>query len=136
MKIRYITADLDLVSKTDLSPIIEEIGDKKYCAHCNERINDEYRISLGGAPVCEVPEITIVDFCKLIEGLSDESMRLWNGCNKRVIDMAFESGKEPRSITYNLQEELITRLSKLGLSIAITVYPIGAYSYNEESPET
>ena len=75
------------------------------------------------------PEKTIAEFCDLIEGLSENAKKLWFGCEKRVADIAFESGKHPNNLSCKLSEELISRLNTLKISIVITIYTIGQYSY-------
>lgn len=129
MNIRYITGDMDFFSKVDLDFIVQEIGEK-YCAHANGWINGEYQVSLGGIS-CSEPEDTIADFCELVENLSPKSRSLWSDCSSRVIDIAFESGNEPRSVTYQVSQDLMNRLNKLQISIAITLYPVGAYSSDD-----
>jgi hypothetical protein len=135
MKIQYITTDLEFESKEDLDLIVKEFGDE-VCPHLNERIGDVYRVALGGAFSYNHPEQTVERFCKLIDGLSDQSKILWKTCNRRVLDIAFESGTEPKSVTYQLPAELVRRVSKLGISIAVTIYPVGSYSFAEDSDPT
>jgi len=130
--IRYVTADMDFFSRVELDLIVQEIGVENYCAHANGWINGKYQVSLGGA-VCSEPEKTIIDFCELIESLSEKSRSLWNDCSQRVIDLAFESGEEPKSVTYHLSQDLINRINELQISIAITIYPVGAYSPNDKN---
>jgi hypothetical protein len=135
MKIQYITADLEFESKKDLDPIVKEFGDE-VSPHLNERIGDVYRVALGGAFSYSFPEQTVERFCELIDGLSEQSKKLWETCDKRVLDIAFESGTEPKSITYQLPADLVRRVSKLGLGIAVTIYPVCSYSFAEGSEPT
>ena len=128
MEISYVIADLDLFSDEDISALASEIDKEKYCIHVNEWVDGKYRVSLGGAAYPDDPEATLIDFCEIIEGFSDSALELWKGCSKRIIDVAFESGEKPNSKTFTLGEQLIDRMSTLGLSIAITIYPVGAYS--------
>jgi len=135
MKIQYITTDLEFESKEDLDIIVKEFGDE-VCPHLNERIGDIYHVALGGAFSYNYPEQAIGKFCELIDGLSDQSKGLWKRCNRRVFDIAFESGTEPKSISYQLPVELVNRLSKLGIGIAVTIYRIGSYSVADNSVPT
>ena len=135
MKIQYITTDLEFESKEDLDIIVKEFGDE-VCPHLNERIGDIYHVALGGAFSYKYPEQTIERFCELIGGLSDQSKNLWKTCNRRVLDIAFESGTEPKSVTYELPIELIGRVSKLGIGIAVTIYRVGSYSVADNSVST
>lgn len=135
MKIQYITTDLEFDSKENLDLIVNEFGDE-VCPHLNEQIDDVYRVALGGAFSYSHPEQTVERFCKLIEGLSEQSKRLWKTCIRRVLDIAFESGTEPKSVTYGLPAGLVRRVSDLGMSIAVTIYPVGSYSIMEDHEPT
>ena len=135
MKIKYITTDLEFESKEDLDLIVKEFGDE-VCPHLNERIEGVYRVALGGAFSYNYPEKTVERFCELIDGLSDQSKSLWKTCCQRVLDIAFESGTKPKSVTYQLPAELVRRVSKLGISIAVTIYPVGSYSVAEDNEPT
>lgn len=128
---QYITTDLEFDSPQNLARIVDELGDN-ICPHLNEWIDDVYRVALGGAFSCGCPEHTVARFCTLLEALSDPSKALWEGCSRRVLDIAFESGTTPTSLTYELSAGLIKRVTNLGLSLAVTLYPVGAYSVVEE----
>ncbi len=128
MKIRYNTTDLDFESKNDLSPIVKEMGENALPSH-NDWVKDKYYVVLASPSEHDEPEKTISEYCDLIECLSDDSKKLWFGCEKRVADIAFESGKQPNNLSCNLSENLINRLNALRMSVVITIYPIGQYSY-------
>ena len=127
MEIRYITTDLDFVSKTELSSIVNELGEQALPSHY-DWVKDKYFVVLASPSDHNEPEKTIAEFCGIIEGLSENAKKLWFGCEKRVADIAFESGKRPNNLSCKLSEELITRLNALKMSIVITIYPIGQYS--------
>ncbi len=131
MKIRYITTDLDFESRNDLSSIIQELGEQALPNH-NDWVGKKYFVSLASPSDYNEPEDSISEFCDLIEGLSDNSKKLWQGCTKRVVDVAFESGKIPNNLTCHLSEKLINRLSSLKLSVAITIYPVGHYAHEAQ----
>ena len=97
----------------------------------NQWVNGKYRVSVSGtgSELNFMPEQTINEFCDAIEKLSENSNALWHRCIERVADIAFESGSEPNHLTYNLPADLINRLSKLKISVAITIYPIGTYTH-------
>lgn len=127
MQIKYITTDLELKSNENLNKLALELcaGD---VPHLNQWVDDVYRVVIGGTGIAKTPEDDVIDFCKKIDALSIESKKLWDTCTSRVLDMAFESGKEPTSITYLLPADLIQCMNQLKLGVAITIYPVGAYS--------
>ncbi len=131
MKINYVTTDIEFDSNEDLSPIVNEFGDR-VSVHLNQWVDDLYRVALGltcKESGCNInPFADVEDYCKLLESLSAEAISLWKNCSRRVVDIAFESGTEPNSKTYELPEDLVRQMANLGLSVAITVYRTGAYS--------
>ena len=133
MKIQYITTDFEFESTENLHPIVKEIGDE-LVPQLDQWVDGIYRASFSGtgSEIYNEPEQTINEFCNLIERLSEKSKKLWNGCKKRVADIAFESGSEPNHLTYNLTDKLISRLNNLKIGIAITIYPIGTYTYEKK----
>lgn len=137
MKIQYITTDFEFESTENLDTIVQELGDK-VVPQLNQWVKEKYCVSISGtgSEIFEEPEQTISEFCDFIEGLSVESFALWKGCTKRIADIAFESGSEPNHMTYNLPIGFIGRLEKLGIGIAITIYPIGTYQFEEKKEET
>ena len=134
MEIRYITTDFDFESTDDLNPIVQEIGEELLCQF-NQWVNEKYHVSYSGAgsEIYNEPSETITNFCDVIERLSGNSQQLWQGCTKRVADIAFESGNEPKHLTYNLPANLINRLAKLNIEVAVTIYQVGFYSYEKDS---
>ena len=127
MKISYITTDLEFDSPNDLSDIIEELGDS-VSVHLNEWVGDVYRVALGVGHCDTRSDEAVAFYCSLLEKLSDSAKVSWNRCTRRVLDIAFESGTEPKCETYELSRELVRRASDLGLSIAVTIYRTGFYS--------
>jgi len=128
MEIRYITTDLDFESHEDLNPIIIEMGDRALPSH-NDWINDKYYVVLAAHYDHDEPEKSVAEFCDLIEGLSEQSKELWFGCQKRVADIAFESGAFPNNLSCQLSEQIISRLNNLKISIVITIYPVDRQSH-------
>jgi hypothetical protein len=127
MAISYVTTDLEFDSGSNLSQIVHELG-PDVIIHLNDWVGDVYRIALGIADTDTSADDAVSFYCSLVEKLSDASKSLWNGCTRRVLDIAFESGTEPECQTYQLPETLVRRVSALGMSIAVTIYRVGAYS--------
>lgn len=128
MKISYVTTDLEFASGAALSPIVAELEEKDIIVHLNDWVGDVYRVALGFAGSDSNPDDALSFYCSLIENLSADSRALWNQCARRVLDIAFESGTAPECETYQLGEPLVRRAASLGMSIAVTIYRVGAYS--------
>ena len=127
MPISYVTTDLQFDSTSNLSVIVAELGDQ-VIVHLNDWVGDVYRVAVGIGNCDSSPDDAVSLYCSLLEKLSDTSRALWNGCTRRVLDIAFESGTDPECATYHLPDTLVRRVSALGISIAVTIYRVGAYS--------
>ena len=127
MKISYVATDLEFDSTSDLSHIVEELGDN-VSVHLNEWVGDIYRVALGVGHCDARADEAVAFYCSLLEKLSDPAKVSWHQCTRRVLDIAFESGTEPKCETYQLPEDLLRRVSDFGMSIAITIYRAGFYS--------
>jgi hypothetical protein len=130
MRIKYITTDLNLESKEDLSQLATNLCHDE-SPHLNEWVNNTYKLRLGGIGIQNSPVNDIEIFCERIESLSVENEELWNNCESRILDIAFEGGDEPNNLTSLLDEGLLLRISKLKLGIEITIYSTGLYSHLE-----
>src|SRR5215510_13428259 len=127
MKISYVATDLEFDSTSDLSLIVAELG-KNISVNRNDRIGDIYYVTAGLGHCDTGAEEAVAFYCTILEKLSDRAKALWRQCTRRVLDVAFTSGTEPKCETYQLPEELVRRVADLGMSIAITVYRAGFYS--------
>ena len=103
MKISYLTTDLEFESLNDLSKIVEELGDN-VSVHSNEWVGDVYRVALGVGHCDTRVDEAVAFYCSLLEKLSDSAKVSWNSCTRRVLDIAFESGTEPKCETYELSK--------------------------------
>ena len=70
------------------------------------------------------PEEDIVEFLRLFDSLPSTLMRLLTGCYEKVFDIGFESGNTGDPLNLSINSDLINRVSKLGFSLNIRVYPI------------
>lgn len=128
MSIKYITTDLNLKSKEDLSELAKNLC-KDENPHLNEWVNDFYELRLGGTGIENLPSNDIELFCTRIEALTEKNIEIWKKCESRILDIAFEGGDTPNNLTSPLDEQLIFRLSKLKLGIEITIYHTGLYAH-------
>ncbi len=128
MSIKYITTDLNLKSKEDLSELANDL-----CANnspnLNEWVNGIYELRLGSTEIDKQPFKDIEFFCRGIEALPKRVQEAWANCDSRILDIAFEGGDTPNNLTSLIDENVILRLSKLKLGIEITIYHTGLYSH-------
>ena len=120
-EIAFLNIDLDIESDEDLSPLVSEMS-ATVSVMRNEWIDSSYCASFetGAAGENGITK----EYVSLIEGLTAEGQRLWQGCSKREFDIGYESGETPNDFHSILSAESIFSLAKLGSSVAITIYPI------------
>lgn len=126
MDIRYITADLELDSPASLDLVVAEL-EPAMAIHLHDHHEGLHKAALG-VGVDASPEATVAHVCGLLEGLSAPARRALEQCTRRVVDLAFESGTTPTSVTHALPAALVRRAAELGLGIAVTLYRVGFYS--------
>ncbi len=124
-EIVFLNIDLDIESKVDISPIVEEFGDR-VSVHRNELYEGQYCASFETGYMKE-NEI-IEEYVSLIEKLSPRSKVIWDNCSKREFDFGYESGETPNNFHSKISAKSVNSLAKVGGSIVITIYPIQAYT--------
>ena len=123
--VKYLNVDLEIDSAADLTPIVEAFG-----ADVDVMFNGDWgrhhraAFEIGGSHASANEDIEF--FCTLIEALSDGARALWNGSFSRTFDLGFESGDTSPSYRLVLAAETIERVSKIGGSLAVTIYPSGS----------
>ena len=127
---RYITVDLDLHSSFPLHELVAAFGDNAFALHCGEGIGWPGRRACAYAAVMELNietrglNGTLRGFCTVIESLPAAAAALWKKVRRREFNIGFDSGAKGRAFNTAISPEIITRIAKLGGSIAVTIYPI------------
>ncbi|MFL0800734.1 MAG: hypothetical protein K6L80_09825 [Agarilytica sp.] len=124
--IEFLNVDLDIESSDDLTPLLESFGDSVVVMnHDQGEVN---KLSLELAGVAGDPNQLLLEFAKLIEALPVAAKSIWDNCSKKEIDIGFECEGEtkgaPVGITERLSLESITFLSKLKITLAMTIYSV------------
>lgn len=123
MNIQYLNTDLDIKSQADISPIIKAFGNKVYVLH-QENKEGYYCASLEINDRVIDANLTAEYFCHLVDRLPDHIRTIWDNCDERILDMGYESGKLPNYYRSELKLSTIQKIAEVGMSIAITIYPI------------
>jgi len=58
-----------------------------------------------------------------IEAMPDDARALWSECRFREFNIGYRFGYEPRWFNNELSNETLTRMSRAGASLGITLYP-------------
>ena len=141
--------DLELASSESIQPLILELGDKICALYPGGEVGDgkSAGLEIGDYPLGEDwiyqsyddkkdliggTDVLISAFCDLIENLSAESRRLLDKCHTKEFDIGFESGNTMKSFHTQIRAETLKRISELGATILITVYPHLNFDYKEK----
>lgn len=120
-EIHFLNIDLDIESSIDISPIIEEWGNR-VSVHQYEEIDGIYYGSFETA--CSGVNDIIEEYVSLIEGLSESAREIWNQAEKRDFDFGYESGIAPNNFHSRIELDTINKLAKVGGSVVVTIYPM------------
>ena len=125
MATHYLNTDLELDSREDLTPIVEEFGDDVVCLYngpwgTHRRAAFELAANLPHDPD---PNSCIRMFCALVAGLSPHARAIWDGCSRRTLDMGFEAGTDRESCQQMLEYDALAQLAAIRTHLVITVYP-------------
>jgi hypothetical protein len=123
MHVRYLNVDLEIESKSDLSKIVEEFGEDVSILYCGEMRGYQHASFEIPANPAGADE-TINDFCFLVEQLTKEARKIWEGCCSRVFDVGYESGTSPQNFRSEIRASTVQRVAAIGASIVITIYPL------------
>jgi hypothetical protein len=69
-----------------------------------------------------------------LESLVGEEKSLWDGCFSKVFDIGYEGGTGHKSYADEIRSNTLSRVSALGASIRITVYPMNFGQNKQKQP--
>lgn len=119
---RYITIDLVIRSKADLTPLVEGLEDGIAVLFNGER-TDYFEAILNGPGMYESPNEELLFWCAWLDSLQGVRLELWKGALSREFDLGFESGKEGQCVYEAIEPSVIKHLSEFESALGITVYP-------------
>lgn len=120
--VSYITVDLEIDSRSDLTSIVEQFGEDAmplYNGEWGEYFRATFEIPGSHAGANEDIEY----FCCLIECLRGEAKKLWDESFSKVFDLGFESGDTFANYHLQLRPDAVKRLGACGATLAVTIYP-------------
>lgn len=133
MKPHFINVDFELSSLKDFSSLINELA-KKIEVLFNEKIENNHHLnfeySISG-PDAE-PHKIISMFFDDLEVLSNSSKKIIEECDKKVIDIGYNSGTE--GWQYNmLPSVVLKKISDNGFQLNISIYGIEPHAGKSDS---
>lgn len=129
MNSRYLNTDLDIESLEDLSPLIKVLKRKCDLLHGEKDEEGLWRVSIEARNSGFVgseghdPEADISEILKVIESLRDEIQKLLLGAKKFEFNIGWQSSEERPVGVLSLSKELLGRVSDIGATMTVTIYP-------------
>jgi hypothetical protein len=122
---KFLNLDLELESKSDLSPLAEFFA-LKNAVLFNGPIPGGYRLMvepiIRGALNRNISQCTN-HFLNLLAKLPTELVPVWESCRSRLFDYGFDGGAESAPLAAVLTSTQLLKSAKLGLGFRVTIYP-------------
>lgn len=116
----YLNVDLDIRSKTELGPVLKEMGPRVAVMHSGP-VGKQHLLAVETAQVYKNPDATIHALCEIVENLSPAACRLWNGAEKHF-DVGYEIPNKAATSRVLLRHDTLLRVARLGAAVAVTHY--------------
>src|SRR5690606_22234666 len=126
---RFLNLDVELRSKTDLSPLAKYF-EKTASLLFNGKVGEDFQITIE-PPIdarANAQECTQQIFA-LLSALPENLKELFQTCHTRIFDYGFESGTDYPALIEELPVTQLANLANMDCSLIITVYP-----YSPEPP--
>jgi hypothetical protein len=130
LKIRYLNTDLDVIASRELTPLAIALAARGICHLCEEpRGYDDgggqwyLTFEVNGSSPDDEPEVTIRTMLDALEAIDGDAKELWTVCSKREFNIGYDCGDEPWAFNQGLETGTRRRISELGASRRVTLYP-------------
>lgn len=121
----FLNVDVDVFSRSPLDPLAAALA-KKMSLHYVGRVGRGL-FQLHFAPYHpRTASSAIRSIVQLIESLPTSPRRLWTTAEKRVFDAGFQGGIRPRCSEFDLDQQVVAAVVRVGGAIRITIYPAPA----------
>ena len=120
-EIRFLNIDLEIESKENFGLLVKEFEKHWVSFHFSEN-EGMYSASFETAEL-STKEI-MNEYFNVIDSLSGDMLELLNNCLTRKFDIGFNSGITPRSFSYSIDNEILNKITSIGCTINITIYPM------------
>lgn len=120
----FLNVDLEIESSTDLAPLAAEMDPQTSVLHSGPA-RDGYlmRIEIDSDPADQSgADERIHELCRVIEGLSPAGRQLWRSAERREFDVGYDATVEHVAARFALRTDTLERLTRLGATLAVTVY--------------
>ena len=121
--LQYLNTDLVLCSDQNHTELIDFLASKGFIVLWSDLSEDGFWWSnLEIDDTLHNPETTIMMMLSILDHLPEPQRLIWDGLLQRTLDIGYESGTEPRSMTHDLAVGTLKRIAALDTAIKITLY--------------
>ncbi len=127
-KTKFLNVDLDVISNSDLNPLVEAMGDKTIVLYVGRvKRHHEAHLELVGSPLPadrhpKSPGMLILRFCRLIQELPPQARRLWDAAKTRTLDIGIEAPGPKAYYWSSISSKTLKAASEINAQIAVTAY--------------
>lgn len=137
MKSIYINTDLDIVSSDDLNHLVESIRDK--CELLQAETNDDgswyIRLEANDSGIIDGkghnPIRDIKVLLNLIESLDEIQKKFLARAKTFDFNIGWQASKDRPEGSFCIPNDLLQRMSNIGATLSVTVYPSNENDYDE-----
>lgn len=123
MMLQYLNTDLVLCSDQNHTELIDFLASKGFIVLWSDLSEDGFWWSnLEIDDTLHNPETTIMMMLSILDHLPEPQRLIWDGLLQRTLDIGYQSGTEPRSMTHDLSVGTLKRIAALDTAIKITLY--------------
>ena len=120
---KFLNVDLEIESEGEPKAVISNLGEDVMVLYNGTSKNKH--LATFELPICSAgdPDSIINSFCALVENFDSAGLAEWKSCYRRQFSIGYESGNQSTSLSSELKEATIKRVSDLCGSIEIMIYP-------------
>jgi hypothetical protein len=120
----YLNTDLDLTSSDDLTALAAVFESRGLVALFVVHGEDgPWRAKFETQDQFTEPEPNIAAMVALAESLGEPERRIWLDCTQREFNMGYDCSDEPWAFNQGSSSALLGRVSAIGASLRLTLYP-------------
>ncbi len=122
--VSFANVEFEIETRENIDGLLECLGENIDISHHGQLENGIDFVSFSLSETYETPEAVIAKLCSMVESLPSHARSNWDECEVRRFDIGFESGNTKLAISTKIKQETIKRVSGIGGSLAITIYPV------------
>ncbi|ODA35866.1 hypothetical protein A8L45_02190 [Veronia pacifica] len=121
---RYITVDLEIRSSLPFHKLVDFFEKADEYAHLHfDKDTNEWSISSSLDPK-HSPNACIVYYIEWIKSFPDDVRQEWGHAHQKCMNIGYSVSSSHWGFVENISSDTLAEMAALGLSLAVTLYPI------------